>query len=167
MTTCGRLATISFPAQLIFCKNPELEEEEAGDTTLFGLLVTMDSYQPQSKFCNNPELDKEEEETGCIFCCKLGRAEEEDEGMDSSHQNQCPPRRRTNPYSFWGLFLGQNSCLGILSDFGGYVSSKTPFSDKRRIFAIGETNVLKDLEISHCHIMDENGSVAFMESSQL
>lgn len=44
---------------------------------------------------------------------------------------------------------------------------KTPSGGKRKMFAVGVTNALQDIEISQHHIIDENETVAFIESSQL
>ena len=73
-----------------------------------------------------------------------------------------------NSFNHFGQDLsGQDSSLGIMSDFRDITVLNTPSSGKRKLFIVGSSNDLIHLEITSRISLDIKGPITFIESSQL
>ncbi len=126
----------------------EKDKEEAGDTTSCCWLAAMDLSLPNQKYCKQMSAEKDNGEVEMVPSPRTLK-------KGNTHTQ------------FWGDLSGQNDCLGILSDFSGHTYLKAQSSGKRKIFGVGGTNELKTIEILSHYIANENGLVAFIESTKL
>ncbi len=70
-------------------------------------------------------------------------------------------------YHFGHNLSGQDSSLGIISDFRDITVLNTPSSGKRKLFIVGSSNILIHSEITSQVSLDIKGPITFIESSQL
>ncbi len=84
-----------------------------------------------------------------------------------SYNCKSPETNNVMHYHLGQDLSGQGSSLGIISDFTDTIVLNTPSSGKRKLFIVGSSNILIDLEITTWVSLDIKGSITFIESSQL
>ncbi len=85
----------------------------------------------------------------------------------NSFNCKSPEDNNVMHYHFGHNLSGQDSSLGIISDFRDITVLNTPSSGKRKLFIVGSSNILIHSEITSQVSLDIKGPITFIESSPL